>query len=119
MSIISTIKRVIGIVAPIAASALGRAAAAAAKAGNPLGDAARVAAKAAEAGGAPGAVKKADVIEAITPIVIELATKGGFAAIGKDAELFAGMVVEEVVAELYPTPLLSIALAVSRFLGLK
>lgn len=103
----------------IAGTALTTAAAAAAKAGNPIGDAAIRAATLADTTALSGADKKAQVIAVITPVIVAEAAKGGLAALVADVEQFAGMVVEEVVAEMKATPLAQLAAALLKALGIK
>jgi hypothetical protein len=105
-------------VVSVAASALTQAVAAVARAGNPIGDAALAAVKAAESTTLNGAEKKAKVVAALKPIIVAEVAKGGLTAIVADVEQFAGMVVEEVVAEVKQTSLLTIASVILKLLGL-
>ncbi|WP_267396197.1 MULTISPECIES: hypothetical protein [unclassified Sphingomonas] len=100
----------------VAATALTRAVAAVAQKGNPIGDAALAAVNAAESTALTGAEKKDQVIAAIKPVIIAEAAKGGLKAIVDDVEHFAGMVVEEVVAQVKQTSLLTIATALLKIL---
>ncbi|WP_267382613.1 MULTISPECIES: hypothetical protein [unclassified Sphingomonas] len=104
----------------VAASAsLSHVVAATAEPGNPVGDAAISTATALENTKQSGAEKKAAVVAAITPLIVQAATKGGLAALEVDAEKFAGLVVEEVVANLKPTPLVQLAKALLAVFGIK
>ncbi|WP_174290992.1 hypothetical protein [Sphingomonas bacterium] len=84
----------------------------AAQTGNPIGAAALAAVDAAEASGKSGPEKRADAIAAVAPIVVAEAAKGSFSAVAKDAETFAGLIVEEVVASMKRTPAVLIGEAV-------
>ncbi|NYD88737.1 hypothetical protein [Sphingomonas melonis] len=120
MKILDTIwKAVTGKTAvAVASTILTQAVAAAAQRGNPIGNAAHSAVAAIENTTLSGSEKKAHVIAAIVPVIIAEARKGGTAVVN-DVEQFAGMVVEEVVAQFKQTSLLSIALSILRSLGLK
>ncbi|WP_267382249.1 MULTISPECIES: hypothetical protein [unclassified Sphingomonas] len=102
-----------------ASSSLTHVVAATAKPGNPVGDAAIATATALEDTTKSGADKKAEVVAVITPLIVEAAKKGGLAALAMDAEKFAGLVVEEVVANLKPTPLVQLAKALLAAFGIK
>ncbi|WP_267396719.1 MULTISPECIES: hypothetical protein [unclassified Sphingomonas] len=103
----------------VAATALTRAVAAVAEAGNPIGDAAIAAVNAIESTTLTGAEKKAQVIATLVPVIKDEVAKGGLAAVVADVEQFAGMVVEEVVAQVKQTSLLTIATALLKLLGFK
>jgi hypothetical protein len=122
MNIITRIKGILGSSAAhatiaVATSGLSVAVAEAATAGNPIGDAAIAAAKAVEVPGKTGAEKKAAVIEAIKPVIVEAATKAGRTALAAEVEAFAGLVVEEVVAGMKATPLGMLASALLTAFG--
>ncbi|WP_267378070.1 MULTISPECIES: hypothetical protein [unclassified Sphingomonas] len=101
-----------------AASGLTKAVAVAAQIGNPIGAATLAAVTAAEVTGKPGADKRADVIAAVAPLVVTEAAKGGVSAVVTDAEQFAGLVLEEVLASVKPTPIVAIGLALLKALGI-
>ena len=100
-----------------AASTLAAAVTLVAQAGNPIGAATLAAVTVAESTTLTGAEKKAQVVAAVAPVVIAEAGKGSLAVIAKDAETFAGLVVEEVVAMLKRTPLVAIGEALLHALG--
>ena len=106
-------------VVAVAATALSSAVAATAKAGNPIGNAAIAAVAAAESTTLTGPEKKAQVVAAIVPIVTSELTRGGLSAIVNDVEAFAGLIVEEVVSAMKQTPLVQLATALLKLLGLK
>lgn len=101
----------------IAATTLTQAVATAAQTDNPIGKAALAAAQAVESTTSTSAEKKSTVVAAILPLVAEVATKGGLTVLAADAETFAGMVVEAVVAQLKPTSVLSLAAVLLKQLG--
>ncbi len=105
-------------VATAAASGLTTAVHLAAQTGNPIGAATLAAIDAAEATGKPGAEKRTDVIAAVAPVVIAEAAKGSFFAVAKDAETFAGLVLEEVLGSVKQTPVISIGMALLKLLGI-
>lgn len=105
-------------VIPIAATALTRAVAAVAQTGNPIGDAAIAAVTAIESTALTGAEKKAQVIATLVPVIKDEVAKGGLAAVIADFEHFAGMIVEEVVAQMKQTSLLTIATTLLKLLRL-
>ena len=121
MSLKSILRSIVGS-APAAAivvtasTALTQAVATAAQAGNPIGAMAIKTATALESTSMTGAEKKKVVVAAIVPLVMESAGKGGMAAIAADAEAFAGLVVEEVVAAIKATPLAQLAMALLKAL---
>lgn len=100
-----------------AASGLATGVALAAQVGNPIGSATIAAIDAAEQTGKIGAEKKADVVAAVAPIVITEAAKGGAAVAQRDAETFAGIVVEQVLASVKQTPAVAIGLAIVKALA--
>lgn len=100
-------------------SAIVTAATLAAQSGNPIGDIALRTATTLENGTLTGPQKKAAVIEAIVPVIITTAAKGGFGALAIDAEQFAALVVEEVVASMKQTPLVKMATALLAVFGVK
>ena len=104
-------------IAASAGSAITTAVTLAAQAGNPIGAAALKAASALESSTLTGAEKKTQVVAAIVPVVIAEASKGSFAAVAADAEQFAGMVVEEVVATMKQTPIVQLGEALLKALG--
>lgn len=127
MSIINTIKSIFSKAAATPAGTTTTAAVttgvstavkAAAQAGNPIGAATLAAAKAAEQTGKSGAEKRADVIAAVVPVIATEAAKGGFTALEQDAETFASMVLEEVLAQLKTTPIVSLGLALLHVIGI-
>ena len=104
-------------VASAAGSALMTAVTLAAQVGNPIGAAALKTASALEGTGTPGADKKAQVVAAIVPLIITEAAKGNLTAVAADAEQFAGLVVEEVVATMKQTPIVMLGEALLKALG--
>ena len=100
-----------------AVSGLTKAVTVAAQIGNPIGAATLAAITAAEATGKPGAEKRADVIAAVAPLVVTEAAKGGVSAVVADAEQFAGLVLEEVLATVKQTPIVAIGAALLKLLG--
>ncbi|WP_242095403.1 hypothetical protein [Sphingomonas sp. CROZ-RG-20F-R02-07] len=104
--------------ATAATSAITTAVAVAAQTGNPIGAAALKAVTTAESTTLTGAEKKAQAISIVKDVVIAEAAKGGVSAAIADAEQFAGMVVEEVVATMKQTPIVKLGLALLHALGL-
>jgi hypothetical protein len=100
-----------------AGTALTQAVAAAAQAGNPIGDAAKAGVAAVESSTMTGAEKKAQVVQSLVPVITALASKNGLNTIVTDVEQFAGMVVEEVVAQMKQTPIVSLAMSLLKLLG--
>ena len=119
MSLKSTILRALGISVAVAGSALSHAVVAVAQKGNPIGDATIKAVAAAEATNVDGPTKKATVLAAVLPVFTAELAKSDLNVIVTDVEQFAGMVIEEVVAQTKTTGLLAIALQVLTLLGIK
>ena len=65
-----------------------------------------------------GAEKRADVIAAVAPVVVAEVAKGGLSGIEKDAETFAGLVLEEVLGSVKKTPVVQIGEAILKLLGI-
>lgn len=105
------------IIATAAGTGLATAVTLASQAGNPIGAAARAAIDAAETTGKPGVEKKADAVVAVGQVVITEASRGGVSAAKVDAENFAGLVIEEVLASLKQTPIVAIGAALLKLLG--
>ena len=99
-------------------SGLAKGVAVAAQIGNPIGAATLAAITAAEQTGKTGSEKRADVIAAVAPLVVTEAAKGGVSAVVADAEQFAGLVPEEVLATVKQTPVVAIGMAVLKMLGI-
>ena len=57
------------------------------------------------------------MIAAVAPVVIAEAAKAGTPALQQDAETFAGLVLEEVLASVKKTPVVAIGEAILKLLG--
>ena len=90
----------------------------AAQTGKPIGPATLDAIDAAEATGKTGTEKRADAIAAVAPLVLAQAAKGSVTALLADAEQFAALVLEEVLATVKKTPIVMIGEALLKVLGI-